>query len=113
GGGHDRTKGAVDVHLGRAAPPVRTGGVEERGARTAHPTGTERDPPHARHGDGKLPSERPAATAARIDVDPSAAEVRDEQIAAEPAESLRRARDTPRFVELGPVPAACGEPAGG
>ena len=92
-------------------PPVRPCGVKQRRARAALAAGAECDPPHARRRDGKPPAVRPAAAAARVDVDPPAAEVRHEQVAAESAETGRRKRDSPRLVELARATDACDEPA--
>src|SRR5207344_2379503 len=68
--------------------------------RPAHPTGAERDAPDTLDGHGQPATKRPAVPDPPVGVDPAAAEVRDEQIAAEAAEPARRERDAPGLVEL-------------
>src|SRR5206468_10548790 len=87
------------------APAVRSGGKEERRPRAGHGAVAEGDPPEAGQHDrpavpaAELSVERPAGPSPREDVDPSAAEVADEESAAERAEPARRDGQPPRLVE--------------
>src|SRR5207248_1685114 len=110
--GCDRAQDAVDVDLRGTVPAVRPGRVEERRPRAARSARAESDPPDARHRHRQPPAERPAIQPApRVDVDPPATEVRDEQLTAEPSEAARRKRDAPRLVELVRVADPRDEPA--
>ena len=82
-------------------PAVRPRGEEQRRARPAHSAGRERDAPHPGHVHGQATARRPALSVAGVGEDAAAAEVGDEQVAAERAEPARRKRDAPRLVEGG------------
>src|SRR5947208_3426672 len=85
---------------------MRSRRIEERRARAAHAACAERNAPDARHGERQPSPVRPSFAARRVHVDAAAAEIRDEQVAAETAETLRCERDAPRLVELLLVPDA-------
>jgi len=74
-------------------PAVRPRGEEQRRARPAHSAGRERDAPHPGHVHGQAAARRPALSVAGVGEDAAAAEVGDEQVAAERAEPVRRKRD--------------------
>src|SRR5207248_1386973 len=91
--------------LGFAAPVVGARSEEERARRAGETAVAEGDAPEAVDGDwppvraAKHAVVGPTVGGATERIDPTVAEVADEQIAAEPAEAFRRERHPPRRVQ--------------